>query len=209
MVYLASHGSARPPARGRRCRRSRSCELTPPGAAAAARRRRHQVADHRRVRVLFRRLHRARCRTTTRWSSPRRAADRASFGCGKDERLDVLRRGVLPEGPRAAPTRCAAAFDVAKVRVAERETRRGASRRRRSRNGGSARRWPTSSRDCASGGRRERRDDALRRAAARRLARAAMLSRAFDAAAARRDNAHAGRRRPADNNIRRIPWFVS
>ena len=41
-------------------------ELTPAGLEAAARRRRHQVADHRRVRVLLRRLHPRRCRTTTR-----------------------------------------------------------------------------------------------------------------------------------------------
>ncbi len=71
--------------------------------------------------------------------------DRTSFGCGSDSASTYFGEAFFQKGMATADS-FAAAFDVAKVRVAERERGEGVSRRP-IRNGGSVRRWRANSRD--------------------------------------------------------------
>ena len=122
MVYLASHGSRRHvlevDAAAARARAAHGAR-----AARAARRRRHQVADRRRVRVLFRRLHR---------SAQGRQHARAD-GLGGRSRVVRLRPAerrtffgeALFQHGLAQSDSLLAAFDAAKERVAAREKEGG------------------------------------------------------------------------------------
>ena len=101
-------------------------ELTPGGIAPDARRRGHQLADHRRVRVLFGRLHRAAQGSTTRWSSRRRSPTAISFGCGDRSDATFFGEAFFQRGLAKADS-FEAAFDTAKKRVDEREKAEGYS----------------------------------------------------------------------------------
>ena len=141
MLYLASHGSARPRARRRAAAARRSSQLTPAGL--------RQLLDD--AGIKWRIVVVSACysggfiealqddhtlvitasRADRRRSAAAIASDATYFG-----------EALFQKGMAHADS-LAAAFEVAKMRVAERE-RAGRSRRRRSRNGGSARRWPPS-----------------------------------------------------------------
>ena len=128
MVYLASHGTRDSTCSTSRCRRSSSSPIDAGGAAQAARRRRHPLADHRRLGVLLRRLHRrAHGRQHARASPPRRPTA-TSFGCGDRSDATFFGEAFFQQGIGEGDSLLDGAFEVAQgARRAARARRRASS----------------------------------------------------------------------------------
>ena len=107
-------------ARGRAAAARAASSSAPAGLQAAARRRRHQVADHRRVGVLFGRFHRAACGRLHADRDRRARPSTRAFGCGSAAPPTFFGDAFFQQGLGKSDS-FEAAFDVAKARVAERE----------------------------------------------------------------------------------------